>query len=363
MNKFPLNRQSYELLHLIGEKQGMKTYMARCMTNNKPVCIKMVDIDEVYFDLEKWHECSSCWMQLTNCNINEYYGSFMIGSVLWILTEYTDGGSLEHVLRYGASNGIKDETLIASILLQVLNFLIEYHKNNKVHKDIRPATILITSHGIVKLADAGLFACLRNEGCCKYQIKARVDSPIYIAPEVLVTKNYTPKADVWSLGITAIELFTGIAPLSNTSEKIVNNILKTKDHHLSLAGASKQFTDFVNMCLSPSNIRPTVHELIKSPFIKKAQTPKYISSILMCNLPSQAQIYKAFHPCPCNTVNLISHVRNLSDPGFVFPGETPCLQGPKVPPPPQLPKVVKIQHKKHFTVRVYTPQPEIATKI
>lgn len=121
------------------------------------------------------------------------------------------GGSVDKIVQNSFPNGLKDQALIATILKETLEGLKYLHQNNQIHRDIKAANILIGSDGSVKIADFGVAAKLK-EGKKRNTF---IGSPCWMAPEVFEQDKkggYDSKADLWSLGITALELANGRPP-------------------------------------------------------------------------------------------------------------------------------------------------------
>lgn len=133
---------------------------------------------------------------------------------MWIVMEFCDGGSVGDLIEAAGGRGsfaMPEECIRAACAGIVLG--LEYlHKKEICHRDIKCGNVLLTNDGDVKLADFGVSAELTNT---INKRKTVVGSPFWIAPEVIKEAHYDGRADVWSLGITAIEMAEGAPPHSN----------------------------------------------------------------------------------------------------------------------------------------------------
>lgn len=289
MDTFPNEIAKYKFLEPIGRGATSEVYSAVCLTNNRPLAIKKIDLELYPIELEFLRQEVSFWSSSCHPNIVGYYGSFMEGSVIYILMEYLAAGSVYDIMRYGFTRGFKDEIQIATLLKGMTEALQYIHANGQIHRDVKPGNALVGSDGAVKMGDFGVAASLLEQGQRQRARYTVIGTPCYMAPEVLSEDfGYTEKADIWSLGITAIELATGEAPYSRLKPmEVMVKILKSPPPTLPTnVPFSNEFRDFVSMCLKVApKERPTAESLLQHAFLQKAKGDDYIKQTLISKLP------------------------------------------------------------------------------
>ena len=288
MEQFPLLKNQYQIIRKIGNGRFSDVFMARCLTNNKLVAIKIIDLDSFQVDIYQLRKTLSSWLNVDHPNLVKYYGSFISDKELWVVSELLDCGSLNHIISQLFPNGLVDETLIATIVKFILKFLVHFHKNCQIYRELTPKNIFLSSKGEVKLNSHKDSSTLIENG---QRLRARfsqIGNEKYAAPEILKAESgYTEKSDIWSLGITAFEMITGKNPYSGSTKLLaVKKIVNEDPPQLSKNGQySKALMDFVNSCLvySPEK-RPSASDLLHHSFLKMAKDESYINSVFTSNL-------------------------------------------------------------------------------
>ncbi|KAF9535486.1 kinase-like domain-containing protein [Crepidotus variabilis] len=316
-------------------------------SKSTPCALKVLDLDKLPPRSLQLLQRETTLMSLSkHPNVLRVRGSWIDGHKLYIALRLMNKGSAADVMRYGWPGGM-EEDVVRCILRQALKGLNYLHINGFIHRDIKAANLLIDDDGTVLLGDLGVAADLAEDTShvapsphTKFSItspssmsqfkssstssthsggstgkravlfdeavpaparpkvgkrKSFVGTPCWMAPELIQGKQYDSKADIWSFGITALELTQGRPPRSRESpQRVLLRTIQEDPPTLNRDGGtykySRAFKDIIDWCLNKDPAkRPTAEGLLQSPFFKSAKKHSYLINTILKDLPPLTQ--------------------------------------------------------------------------
>ncbi|KAL3512010.1 hypothetical protein ACH5RR_024727 [Cinchona calisaya] len=289
--KYPIGVENYTLYEEVGNGVSASVHRALCIPLDEIVAIKILDFERDNCDLNNISREAQTMVLVDHPNVLKAHCSFVSDHTLWVVMPYMAGGSCLHILKAVYPDGF-EEVVIATILRDVLKGLDYLHSHGHIHRDVKAGNILIDPRGGIKLGDFGVSACMFDSGDRQRTRNTFVGTPCWMAPEVMEQLHgYDFKADIWSFGITALELAHGHAPFSKYPPmKVLLMTLQNAPPGLDYERDkkfSKSFKQMIASCLvkDPSK-RPSAKKLLKHPFFKQARSNDYISRTLLDGLPA-----------------------------------------------------------------------------
>ncbi|EGC39722.1 hypothetical protein DICPUDRAFT_93521 [Dictyostelium purpureum] len=259
----------FTIIEKLGEGSYGSVYKAINAGTGIVVAIKRVSVDNDLEDMEKeinfMKQCKSPY-------IVTYHASFRKENEVWIVMEYCGAGSVCDAMKI--TNKTLSEDQIAVVSRDVLQGLAYLHSVRKIHRDIKAGNILMNHKGESKLADFGVSGQLSDTMAKRQTV---IGTPFWMAPEVIQEVGYDYKADIWSYGITCIEMAESKPPLFNVHPMrvifMIPNPSRPPPKLTEPEKWSPEFNDFLAKCLTRKpEQRPSAEELLKHPFITRAKS-------------------------------------------------------------------------------------------
>ncbi|XP_067146459.1 serine/threonine-protein kinase 3 isoform X4 [Apteryx mantelli] len=265
----------FDVLEKLGEGSYGSVFKAIHKESGQVVAIKQVpvesDLQEIIKEISIMQQCDSPY-------VVKYYGSYFKNTDLWIVMEYCGAGSVSDIIRLRNKTLTEDE--IATILKSTLKGLEYLHFMRKIHRDIKAGNILLNTEGHAKLADFGVAGQLTDTMAKRNTV---IGTPFWMAPEVIQEIGYNCVADIWSLGITSIEMAEGKPPYADIHPMRAIFMIPTNPPPTFRKPElwSDEFTDFVKKCLvkNPEQ-RATATQLLQHTFIKNAKPVSILRDLI-----------------------------------------------------------------------------------
>ena len=262
----------YKFIKLLGEGSFGKAYLCQNIQDNSQCVIKQIVLDEL--DAEEKKETLNevaILKRLDHSNIIKFKDVFTKTkphNTLNIVMEYADGGDLsKKIQKQREKKSPFTEKEIINYLTQICLALNHIHKKKIIHRDLKSGNIFLTKSGLVKLGDFGIAKGFKNTW---EKAKTKVGTPYYLSPEIINSKPYDSKSDIWALGVLLYEMMTFKMPfnassLPSLSLKIIKGYYPSPP-----TSYSKDLIDLVKKCLNlDPKKRPSVENILRLPFIKK----------------------------------------------------------------------------------------------
>jgi len=264
--------QSYVVLEHVGEGSFGKVFRGRRKYTGQFVALKFVSkAGKSLQELDALRQEIAILRQLDHPNVILLLDYFETPRDIVVVTEFAPHGELLNILK---DDQYLSEESVRSIAVQLSSALFYLHERRIMHRDMKPQNVLVSSNGIIKLADFGFAKTLSASSVLLTSIKG---TPLYMAPEIYQDRRYDPSADLWGLGVMLFELATGIPPFYAPSLQALRKLILATEPIIYPSTMSKELASFLSLLLvkNPSK-RAGWEEILAHPYIKDFDTTKHI---------------------------------------------------------------------------------------
>lgn len=289
----------YELLELIGKGAYGRVYKSRNIETNQIVAIKIVGFDaediEQITHKDQYANLRDIQNEIRNLtalkdsgakNINRIYEALSYRADIWLITEYSSGGSLNTLMKPFHGSGLP-EKYVAVVARELAIGLDGCHRANIIHRDVKSGNVLISASGGLEVADFGISTLFEADMPNAAKRTTMIGTPHWMAPEMLngdvhsrqVAGGYDNAVDVWAYGATLVELATGHPPFPDVSmQELAAELAKNGPPRLDPTQHSQELCDFVAFVLVQDiPERPKFTDILQHPYIvRSAEFPREI---------------------------------------------------------------------------------------